>query len=161
MTLGMKIKFPRDGGRIGKKSGWWAFFILFLVGIAHAGSHDEILKVNCPNLVTCRYETVSRDFTCLEFKDDHPPCVIDGMAGGEHTSFITVTGTHGDTFRVHFIPTLGSPHYTIDGTGIKPLKTRTPNETEITMEGEASEFVISLSAHPYGEYRLVIEKLKS
>ncbi len=161
MTLEMQIKFPMGGVRIKKKSGWGAFFILSLVGTAHAGSYDEILKVNCPNLVTCRYETVSRDFTCLEFKDDHPPCVIDGMAGGEHTSFITVTGNHGDTFRVHFIPTLGSPYYTIDGTGIKPLKTRTPNETEIAMDGEISEFVISLSAHPYGEYRLVIEKLKS
>lgn len=117
---------------------------------------EPVLTVGCQEIVTCYRESVSRDTTCLEFADKGTSCTIQGMVGGEHISHVRVSAPASCEFLIQFSPVMGNPGFSLSGEGISWEKT-IPGQTRVFLH-DAGVFTISLSAHPHGEYLLVIEK---
>lgn len=137
---------------------FYLFLSILLLQIDCAAGDDEILNINgCLPHITSQREDVSRDYTCVDIKDRNEPCVFQGIAGGEHQTFIQVSGSYGDKFSVSFSKIAGNPMFTITGDGIETTRSK-DDETIISIQNEATFFSIVLSAHPFGEYKVNLKK---
>ena len=116
----------------------------------------------CPSQIRYIHKEVSRDHTYIEFTENTRPLTIDSEVGGEHMTFYKVLAFQSDRFQITVTPLEGKVFSGISGDGIQIQKIPGSNVFQWTVEVDALEtiFTIDLSAHPYGRYRLRIEKLQ-
>lgn len=106
-------------------------------------------------------EKVSRDYTYIDFLENKKPFEIISTVGGEHMTFYKVLAFEKDEFCVTLTTLDGVVFFGISGKGVHIESLPTSNAKKKVVKVEALEtiFTIDLSAHPYGEYQLQIEKL--
>ncbi len=80
------------------------------------------------------------------------------MVGGEHMTTIEVTGKADDSFLLKFKSLSGKPGYTISGAGAS-IHRLGQGQVWVKLNHKSPVFEISVSAHPYGEFVLVLRKL--
>lgn len=131
--------------------------ILVLAGFGPSMSASEFLESNCQDRVTKSQDDVSRSYLYLDLRDCGASCTVTGTVGGEHISNVRVIGNYGDVFRIGFERLNGHPMHGISGNNVRRLDQK-GGKTLVTIEKEAGFFEISLSAHPHGDFSLVIEK---
>ena len=120
-------------------------------------SASEFLESTCQDRVTSSRDDVSRSYLSLDFRDWRASCTVTGMVGGEHISNVRVIGNRGDVFLIGFEALSGHPMHWISGGHVRE-QDQGGGKTLVTMEKEAGFFEISLSAHPHGDFSLIIEK---
>ena len=107
-------------------------------------------------------EDVSRNWIYIDFSRNPHPCEIESAVGGEHMTFYKVLGFENDEFSVTVKNLNGHVDWGIAGDGISvesfPDQSSEGKKRVIVNESEVI-FTIDFSAHPYGEYKLRIEKL--
>ena len=130
---------------------------LVLTGFGQSMSASEFLESNCQDRVTKSQDDVSRSYLYLDFSHLEGACTVTGTVGGEHISNVRVIGNKGDVFRIGFAPLNGHPMHGISGGDVRRLDQK-GGKTQVTIEKEAGFFEISLSAHPHGDFSLIIEK---
>lgn len=137
---------------------FYLFVPALLLQANHALSDEKILNVNgCLPHITCQREDVSRDYTCVDLTDNNSPCEFQGVAGGEHQTFIQVYGSYGEKFSISFTKLKGNPMFNISGENIE-LSNISESASCVFIKAKKTFFTIALSAHPYGEYQVNIKK---
>ncbi|MGE4423989.1 MAG: hypothetical protein AB7D39_16950 [Pseudodesulfovibrio sp.] len=114
-----------------------------------------------PDRVRYRQERVSRDYNYIDFTQNTQPLTIVAEVGGEHMSFYKVLAFEGDRFRITVADLEGKTSAVVTGDGIEIREGADAGVFQRVVEVESLEtlFSVELDAHPYGRYRLKIEKL--
>ncbi|WP_148267002.1 hypothetical protein [Pseudodesulfovibrio mercurii] len=114
-----------------------------------------------PSQVRHRQELVSRDYSYIDFTQNAAPLTIVADVGGEHMTYYKVLAFQGDRFRITVADLDGETSTVISGDGIRIRKGPDATVFQRLVEVEALDtlFSVELDAHPYGRYRLIIEKL--
>ena len=115
----------------------------------------EILETDCADQVTCRKDDMSRTMRCLSFNEVQHKCIVKGMVGGEHISTLRIQAGEGDAFLIRFIAETGRPIYWIDG---EDASLDLVNSKIWVKTNKDGFFDVLFSAHPYGEFKLIVQK---
>ncbi len=115
----------------------------------------EILETDCTDQVTCRKDDMSRTMRCLSFIEVPNTCIVKGMVGGEHISTLRIQAGEGDSFLIRFIAETGRPIYWIDGEDASLDLGSSKTWVKTNKDGF---FDVLFSAHPYGEFKLIVRK---
>lgn len=110
---------------------------------------------------------VSRDFTYLSFTKDARPFKVQSIVGGEHINAYIIYGLQHEEYEVKLLSTTGQVYSSIDSEACETLPdtSNTARHTEklkrwgFRVQGEEALIRIEVSAHPYAEYELVIQRL--
>lgn len=106
-------------------------------------------------------QQLSQDYTYIDFTENSTPLSIIAEVGGEHMSFYKVIAFYGDRFKICVIPLEGKPAATLSGDGVTVKESADEGFLQWVVQVDATEVFITIdfSAHPYGRYTLLIEKL--
>ena len=114
-----------------------------------------------PSQLRYRQEMTSRDYNYIDFIRNSEPLTFVSEVGGEHMTFYKVLAFQGDTFRITVVDLEGRTAPAISGEGIEVRKGSDSSVFQRIVEVQDPDalFYIELDAHPFGRYRLEIEKL--
>ncbi|WDP90348.1 MAG: hypothetical protein HUN04_11835 [Desulfobacter sp.] len=122
-------------------------------------TEQGLMAVDCPGRLIFNKESLSRSGICIRLDRAGERCRIKGRVGGEHISYVGIKGRPGGRYKIRFTPVMGKPDYSVRwpaGVGIAPGSRL--NIKILTPPAE-SGVILSLSAHPFGEYELLVERL--
>ena len=109
-------------------------------------------------------EGLSRTWIYIDFSRNQHPYETESIVGGEHMTFYKVLGFENDEFTVTvetFKAIEARVDWGISGDGIRieSLPDQDGKEKKrVTVDASEAIFTVDFSAHPYGEYKLRIEK---
>ncbi|MCG8563617.1 MAG: hypothetical protein MI747_00890 [Desulfobacterales bacterium] len=134
----------------------WIGLSIPLISRANDRVEGLPMSADCPDAVISSALDTSRSALGIRLEAAGDSCTISGRVGGEHISYIGVSGPGGTRYVLSFIPVQGKPGLFPawpDGLEISPGE-----EKEISIPMDAPGFVLGISAHPYGEYRFTLTR---
>lgn len=108
-------------------------------------------------------EGLSRTWIYIDFSRNKDPYETISNVGGEHMTFYKILGFEGDEFHVTIETLEGNVFWGVEGDGvlIESLPGGDTEKRSVTVVASEAIFTIDFSAHPFGGYKLKVEKLPS
>ncbi|WP_321492066.1 hypothetical protein [uncultured Desulfobacter sp.] len=106
-------------------------------------------------------EGISRTWIYIDFTKNETPYENQSIVGGEHMTFYKVLGFEGDEFVVTVETIEGNVMWGVmgDQVNIEPVRESNTEKKYVTVVDTEAIFTIDFSAHPFGQYKLTIEKM--
>ena len=140
------------------------FLLLCLTGLSPALQADEspqekiqgLMTFDCPDLLHDADDRDSRSYAIVKLTPEHPQCRIDGIIGGEHISYIGITGAAFPWYTLEIIPVSGDPVYGLEWPDTAPQSWS--KDFQKATIGPLAEpgFILAFSAHPVASYRIQV-----
>ncbi len=106
-------------------------------------------------------EGLSRNWIYIDFSRNKAPYENESEVGGEHMTFYKILGFEGDEFNVTVKTLEGEVSWGVmgDGVSVTAISGGDDKGRHVTVEDSEDIFTVDFSAHPYGRYKLTVEKL--
>lgn len=101
-------------------------------------------------------EAVSRDYYYVNIEDSKSAFIEQGIVGGEHEKTYYILGLYNESYTVMMTSIEGEPGYSLYGEGITIQKGA--KSDIVTVQDDHTWITVSVSAHPFGEYKLTVHK---
>ncbi|OLQ71675.1 hypothetical protein BIT28_12235 [Photobacterium proteolyticum] len=101
-------------------------------------------------------EALSRDYYYVHIEKPARPFQVQDIVGGEHENKYHILGFKGDSFIISLESAEGEAGYSLYGDGFE--RVREKHGDRVTVQGSQTWISIGVSATPYAEYILTVQK---